>query len=988
MKSNKIIRIGALWIVAAGMIFPLCAQAPQSGEEENREAEETAVTEETGGLTGTGVYRPEETVRFGYSSQPKGAVTGAVSTVSGRELESSPVANLSQSLAGRLNGLFTNETYSEPSRVNTTLRVRGASTIYANQPLVVIDGFPYSYNSNQLFEYISAYEVESISVLKDASAQAIYGIQGANGVIVITTKRGQSGKLKVDVRLDQTFERPTTQLPFLPSGEYVQLRNEAGYNDGLGRNAYFSPADVQGFVSGENRELYPNNDWRKLNMRDLTHMQRVGVDLTGGNDKAVFFTNFNVMHQDGMWKTYQTKYNPNNDFLWANFRSNVDVRLHKALTVSLNLSGNVKREKTPGSQNVQGFADALYYRMYSIPSYVYGPTTPKTVDPETGAESGDQVVVTGTEPYTTYSVINRMGYINHTVTNIYAQFAAKLDLGFLTQGLNFSGYAGYQTNAVNSQYTWQSFESWVRTPDFSELEFTKYGTGENTSLAYAKGSRFYYNLNFKGILDYRRKFGVHDISAMAYAFYQDLSKSDTGSPALLPYRRIHSGVEAAYGYDDRYLLKFDLGYSGSEQYARENRFTATPAVSAGWVLSNEAFMESTADYLTYLKLRASWGKAANDLSNLGRYVYLDNISLVGGGPLGSYLGYYVNEGQAANPGLNPEISVKQNYGIDLTLFNSLSLTADVFREKMTNMVSTATAVTPTWQGIPLTYFPRTNTGAFENKGYELSADFAKQINRDFSFSVGGWLAYAKNKVINNDESERAEDFAYRKRVEGFSIGQAFGYLVDDHNGNGFFNSQQELDESGLVYEIGAPRVGDLKYYDLNSDGVINDKDCVPLGLGSLPLYYYAFHAKAVFRNFDLNVLFQGIDDYYAVNMNTEYGFEGVYSEWHKHAWTAERYAAGEKITYPALSTKVNSNHEVNSFFLEDKSYLRLKNIELGYTFPESIAKLVHAEKIRLALSGQNLFTWHKLATDEYGPEGTNFSIPVYKLYNIGLSVKF
>jgi TonB-linked SusC/RagA family outer membrane protein len=974
------------------MIFPLYAQTPQTGNE-NREAEEaTSVSEESGGPASTELYRPEEVVRFGYASQSKGAVTGAVSTVSGRELENSPTPNLSQSLAGRLTGLFTAETYSEPSRVNTTLRVRGASTAYANQPLIVIDGFPYSYNSNQLFEYISASEVESISVLKDASAQAIYGIQGANGVVVITTRRGRNAPLKVDLRLDQTFEKPTTQLTFLPSGEYVQLRNEAGYNDGMGRNAYFSPADVQGFVSGEDRELYPNNDWRKLNMRDWTHMQRVGVDVTGGNDRATFYTNFNVMHQNGMWKTYQTKYDPNNDFLWVNFRSNVDAQLTKALSVSLNLSGNVKREKTPGGNIASGgFADGIYYRMYTIPSYVYGPTTPLTTDPDTGEETGDQVVATGTEPYSTYAVINRMGYANHTVTNIYAQAAAKLDLGFLTKGLELSGYGGYQTNSVNHQYTWQAFESWVRTPDFSELEFTKYGTQENTALAYSKGSTFYYNLNFKGLLNYQRTFGLHDVSAMAYALYQRLIKADNSSPALLPYKRINSGVEAAYGYDNRYLLKLSLGYSGSEQYSRENRFTATPALSAGWVLSNEAFMGNTSDYLTYLKLRASWGKAANDMSNLGRYVYLDNITLGYNGPLGYLGGYLVSEGQAANPYLDPEISVKQNYGIDATLFNCLSLTVDVFREKMTNMVSGATAVTPTYQGIPLGNFPRANTGVFENKGYELSVDFARQIGKDFSFNVGGWIVHAKNKIISNDESERAEDFVYRKRQEGFSVGQAFGYLVDDHNGNGFFNSRQELDESGLVYEIGSPRVGDLKYYDLNGDGVINDKDRAPIGHGGIPLYYYAFHAKAAYQGFDLSVLFQGIADYYAIDMNvgrTEYNFEGVYSEWHKQAWTAERYAAGEKITYPALSTKVNSNHEANSFFLEDKSYLRLKNVELGYTFPASVAKLIRAEKIRLALSGQNLLTWHKLTTGEYGPEGSYYSVPVYKLYNIGLSIKF
>jgi TonB-linked SusC/RagA family outer membrane protein len=973
MKNNSIIKAWAALAVILMINFPLQAQTPQMNEES------------------TELYNPEDVVQFGYSSQKRGAVSGSVATVTGKELESTPTANLSQSLAGRLSGLFTQETYSEPSRVNTTLRVRGASTIYANQPLVVIDGFPYAYNSNELFEYISAYEVESVSVLKDASAQAIYGIQGANGVIVITTRRGRAQKLAVDVRIDETFEQPSTQVSFLSSADYVQLRNEAGYNDGLGRNAYFSAADVAGFMSGENPELYPDNDWRKLNMKDYSQMQRIGVDMTGGNDRAVFYTNFNVMHQGSMWKTYQTKYNPNNDFLWANFRSNVDVKLNSILSASLNLSGNVKREKTPGSQSQGGYASALYYRMYTVPPYVYGPTTPRVVDPETGVESGDQVVVTGTEPYTTYALINRMGYAHHTVTNIYAQFALKLNMDFLTQGLNLSGYGGYQTNSVNSQYTWQNFESWVRTPDFSELEFTKYGTQENTALAYGKASSFYYNLNFKGILDYRRTFGVHDVSAMAYGLYQHLSKSDTGSPALLPYKRINSGMEVAYGYDSRYLLKLDLGYSGSEQYARKNRFTATPAVSAGWVVSGESFMDAAADFLTYLKLRASCGKAANDLSDLGRYVYLDNISIEGGGPLGGYLGYFVNEGQAANPYLDPEISVKQNCGVDLTLFDGLSVSADLFREKMTSMISGSTAVTPIYQGIPLANFPRTNTGIFENKGYELAADYAKEIGSDLSFSAGGWLAHAENKVIYNDESERAEDYVYRKRQEGYPVGQAFGYIVDGHNGNGYFNSQQELDESALVYEIGTPRVGDLKYYDLNNDGVINEKDQVPLGSGSIPLYYYAFNAKAKYKNFDLSVLFQGVADYSIINMGvgrTEYSFEGVYSEWHKHAWTAERYAAGEEILYPALGTSVNSNHQASSFFLEDRSYLRLKNAEIGYTFPKRISGLISAEKIRLTLSGQNLLAWDKIAGNEYGPEGYYVDLPVYRLYNIGISVKF
>jgi TonB-linked SusC/RagA family outer membrane protein len=937
-------------------------------------------------------YNLDEPVRLGYTTQRRGSLTGSVVTVNGKELEHSPAPQFSQALAGQLAGLYTYESYSEPSRATTTLRVRGANSIRANTPLVVIDGIPYTYNSSNVFEYVTASEVESVSVLKDASAQALYGISGANGVIVVTTKRGVQGKLKINVKAEQTFEQPSTRLPFLSSGEFVQLRNEAGHNDGLGEHAYFSSATVNGFTSGTNREIFPNNDWRKINMKDMTGMQRVNVDLTGGNGRAVFFTNLNVMHQDGMWKTDQTKYNPNNDFFWVNFRSNVDVKLNRFLSTSLNLSGNIKREKAPGSAEFPGYADGIYYRLYTVPSYVYGPVTPMVTDPDTDEilSEGGGVVVTSTEGYPAYAVINRLGYNQNTQTNIYAQSALKLDMSFLTQGLNLSGYVGYQTNYGNTLFSQQTFAGWVRTNDYREVDFTRYGTNEDTPLSNYKNTHFYYNLTFKGVMDYDRTFGLHHVSGLAFAFYQIINTDNTDSPALLPYKYLHSGLEAAYDYAGRYLLKFDLGYSGSEQYAKENRFTAIPAVSGGWVVSREAFMEGI-PWLSLLKLRASYGKTANDRCGLGRYVYLDNITLGSGGALAGYLQYLVSEGQAANPYIEPEISVKQNYGVDLSLFDHISVSADIFRERMDNMVAGGISITPEYQGIPLNDFPRINSGTFENKGFELTADYVKAIRRDISFNVGGWLAYAKNTVIRNDESERAEDYIFRKREEGFPVGQQFGYLVDRHNGNGYFNSRQELDDSHLEYEIGTPRLGDLKYYDLNNDGIINDKDQIPLGHGSIPLYVYAFHAQLNYRNFDVSVLFQGVADYYHLDMQTgrtEYGFEGIYSEIHKQAWTAERYANGEKITYPALSTKANANHAANSFFLEDKSYLRLKNLVVGYSFPEAVAKTIGAGAIRLTLSGQNLFTWHHLTTDEYGPEGNYMSIPVYKLYSIGLSVKF
>ncbi|MDR1172811.1 MAG: SusC/RagA family TonB-linked outer membrane protein [Bacteroidales bacterium] len=934
--------------------------------------------EEAGEITATlpreETYRLGERVFTGYSVQRRGAVTGSAATVTGEELERSPAANLSQALTGRLPGLYTYESYSEPSRTLTNLYVRGAGTRYANAPLVVIDGIPYTYNSSELFEYVSAMEIESVSVLKDASTQALYGIQGASGVIVVTTKRGVQGKVRVNARIDQIFEQPTTRLPFLGSADYTRLRNEAGYNDGMGPYAFFSESEVNGYLAGTNREVYPDNNWREINMKDLTSMQRIGVNVTGGNARVAFFTNVNAMHQDGMWKTDQTKYDPNNNFWWANFRTNVDAKLNRYLKASMNLSGNIKREKTPGG----GYTDGIYYRLYSVPPYVYGPVTPALTDPQTGktSEAGG-VVVSSTESVPAYAAINRIGYSQITRTNIYAQFAMQMDMSFLTEGLNLTGSMAYQTNSTNSLNVTQSFAAWIRTGNRDELQFDPYGTAVDAPLAYGKTSSFYYNLNYKGILDYKRRFGRHDAAAFVFSHYQYLVTPSE----VFPYKRVNTGLELAYGYDGRYLIKYDLGYSGSDQYSREKRFTPIQAVAVGWVLSEESFADGIS-WLSLLKLRASYGQAANDQCELERYTYLDNISLTSG---------YANEGQVANPSLAPEISLRQNYGIDLSLWGNVSVSVDIFREKTNNAVCGGISVTPLYQGVLLDNFPKVNSGVFENKGYELAADYIKTVNRRFSFHAGGWLAHTQNRVVFVDESERAEDYAYRKWQEGYPVGQQFGYLVDRHNGNGYFNSAGELNGSGLIYEIGTPRTGDLKYYDLNSDGIINEKDKAPIGFGSLPLYTYAFHAGAAFGNFDLTVMFQGVGGFYRTlqgDGRVEYNFEGVYGTWHRNAWTEERYAGGEKISFPALSTKANANHEEGDFWLENRSYLRLKNLELGYTFPDRAARFIGAEKIRLLLSGQNLFTWHRLDTNDYGPEGRYMSIPVYRLYNIGLSLKF
>lgn len=928
----------------------------------------------------------DEVVELGYTTQLRSEISGSVSTVTGEELERAPVANLTQSLAGRLAGLTTFETFSELSRATTVQYIRGLSNMRASGPLVVIDGIICAYNSNQTLEYITANEIESVSILKDASTQALYGILGANGLIVIKTKRGKKGPLQIKARFDQSLQEVTTRPTSYNSAEYAEMRNQAAFNDGHGPEYLFSADQIANYRSGANRDLYPDNNWYDRYMRPYAFMQRAGINVTGGNDKVQFFSNINFMHQGGQFKTEQPRYATNANNVWVNYRSNVDMNLNRYLKAFIRLSGNVKRERTPGAGNAN-----VYSSLFQMPPTTYGPVTPEVLG--SGGEvisPGGKVITTERVGFPTYGMLNRSGYFRHTVTNITSQFGLDLDMGFLTKGLSMTGVMAYQTNAVGSLGTTQDFERYVRTNDANVLEFTKKGAEIDTPLRYSKGSSYYYHLTYNVGMNYKRDFGRHTIGAMAYMFYQNLTKADNSSPGLLPYNRVSTGLEFNYDFSKRYFLKADIGYSGSEQYARNSRYTATPAVSAAWLVSNEAFLINSG-IVSNLKIRASYGKTANDQSGLARFAYLDNVTVSGGGPL-AYLQYYVNENQKGNPNIQAEVSTKQNAGIDLGLFKSFSLSVDVFKEKMDNMVVNAFATIPLYQGIPLQFYPQTNTGIFENKGYEISLNYNKEINRDFSFSAGAMISHAKNKVVSVNEALRTDDYPYRKWEEGYSFGQQFGYLVDYSNGNGFFNTDAELTGSTLEYGFGTPRLGDLKYQDLNGDNKIDDRDKAPLGSGGMPKHVYSFSGGLRYKSFDLNVLFQGLGKMESLITGQgvfETDFDGVFGALHRNAWTKERYESGAEITSPALSLAKSVNHEASDYYLYNRSYLRLKNLEIGYTLPFRLSKLISTEKIRLLLSGQNLITWDKMKSSDFGPEGGGYAaFPVYRVYNIGVNVIF
>jgi TonB-linked SusC/RagA family outer membrane protein len=440
------------------------------------------------------------------------------------------------------------------------------------------------------------------------------------------------------------------------------------------------------------------------------------------------------------------------------------------------------------------------------------------------------------------------------------------------------------------------------------------------------------------------------------------------------------------------LAEVNLGYNGSEQFAPGHRFGFFPAVSAGWVISNERFLMDN-PILTNLKLRTSYGKVGNDKMGAARFLYQSDITM-GGGPLGSLgLGQGVNQGLLGNPDITWEIAKKQNYGVDLGILDDLSLSFDYFVENRSNILISRGTV-PEFQGVALGNIPKVNMGEVDNSGYEIELIYNKYLSQDFSINVRGNYGYNHNTVKFLDEQIRDESYVHQYRSTGYSIGQAWGYRIDYSNGNGIFNSQEELDafKENTRYGFGEPRVGDFKYRDINGDGVVDDKDQTPIGYSSIPQITYGLAVNLQYKNFDFSVFFQGVGKYsgnYSQQGVYEYIIQGTYFDYHKQAWTPERYAEGAEITYPALSTHSTTNHVANDFFIMNRSFMRLKNIEIAYTLPSDALSMIGLSSLRIYVGGQNLLTWDNLEMGHLDPENNDaIGYPVTKMMNFGFNASF
>lgn len=921
----------------------------------------------------------DEIIDLGYYKVTRRELTGAVSVVGGTELAKSPESNLGKTFAGRLPGLTVMEENGEPGLVaqsssnnGLTMIIRGLTTANGNKPLIIIDG---QISPNENYMYITPEEIETVTVLKDASAMAIYGMQGGNGAIVIRTKSGRIGANKVSVYFDEALQQSSKTPYSISAAEYATLRNQAGYNDGLGKFSQFSQEQIDGY-SATNHAYNPYNDLFNKTM----WMTRAGMSLTGGTERLQYYASVNYMHESSPFKAEENKdweYNPAPGIDRFNFRSNIDVKINSWLSAMMRISGSINRVKTAGSTNA-----SVYSALFKLPPTMYGSLSTVVNDEEGNiVHKGNEVLTVDGVTDPVYGMLNRSGFIEQLKADVLSMGGLNADLSMVTEGLSASAVVAYQLSSNNNQSTLQKYQRWIAVQNGDEVNFQRLGSDENTPLSYAKTRQMYYNLNLSAFANYKRTFGDHYVSSMAYIFYQDLQTESTSGAAILPYKRESMGITATYGFKNRYFIRGDVAYSGSEQFHPDHRWYTTPSVSGTWIASDESFMQGIKPWVSLVKLRLSYGLNDNDQLGDGRMLYADNVD------------YQGNEFTRGNPLLAPEKIYKTNYGIDLGFFdNDLSVSFDYFRQHCDNVLISSSTLVPSFQGVPLDYYPLVNEGRIKNHGFEVAALYHKAINRDWTVFVGGSFSYNKNEMVDMKEVIR-DGYAYPYAKAGQSIGQKWGYLIDYSNGNGMFNFSDEISGCGLDYSaLGTPRPGDFKYVDLNKDGKIDSKDRAPIGYGDIPRGYYSINGGFAYKNFEVSFLFQGTTKR-SITLSGVGAFEtenqGVFNDIHMNAWTEDRWNAGEKIDYPALSLSKSTSHNDNDYFIQDGSYLRLKNAEIAYTLPHKISKKAFAEKIRFALNGQNLFTIDHLRSKHIDAEiGKLSAFPTYRVINLGVKVTF
>lgn len=924
----------------------------------------------------------DEVVVTGLGAQKKITVTGAVTNVEVSELKRFPSSNLSNVLAGNVPGIMAMQTSGQPGKNTSEFWIRGISTFGAsNSALILVDGFERS-NLNE----INSEDIASFTVLKDASATAIYGSKGANGVILITTKHGEAGKVNISAKVETSFNNRTVTPEFVNGNTYAALANEARITRNMG--VLYQPEELEILRLGLDPDLYPNINWMDVLLKDHAWSYRANMNLSGGGSTTRYFASISYVEDEGMYKTDETlknDYDTNANYRRWNYRLNVDMDVTKTTLLKIGVSGSLAKRNSPGLGDNEVWGELFGYHAISTPMLYSNGRVPAL---GTGNRTNPWVSATQT------------GYNENWDNNLQTNVTLEQNLRFITEGLRFVGKFGYDTNNHN----WISRHRW---PDQWKALSRNTQTGEIVWDHVSNASDMFQNSGASGnrrefldmLLSWDRSFSEHN-TGLTLRYTQDTHTQTigVGGDIKTGVARRNQGLagRATYNWKYRYFFDFNFGYTGSENFAVGHQYGFFPAFSTAWNIAEEPLIKENQNWLEMFKIRYSWGKVGND--NLGgeRFPYLYTI---GGESIpgynwgtASYARSYngLHYTQVASPFVTWEVAEKSDLGVDISLFrNKFSMTVDYFTENRSGIFMTRNFL-PQITGLESN--PRANVGAVEARGFDGNFEFKENVGQ-VNITLRGNVTYSKNEVLERDEENKVYPYQYER-----------GYRVDQRKGLialGLFKDYDDIRNSPKQ-EFGIYQPGDIKYKDVNGDGVVNNGDIVAIGATTRPNLIYGMGASFSYKKFDFNFHFQGAGkstfpiygkSVFAFSEN-DWGniMKGMLEDRWVDAETAAQLGipANEDVnaSYPRLSYGGNSNNQQgSSFWLRDGRYFRLKNVDFGYTIPKEVTTKYRINDLRIFITGSNLYTWSMFKL--WDPESTQprgEEYPLTRSITLGMSV--
>lgn len=888
-----------------------------------------------------------------YGKYPKRAVTASVSSLSGSDIEKNTVFSLGNTLFGKIPGLVLDQNSGEPGNDNPGFSMRGVQTFgFSRAPLVLVDGFIRDLNA------VSVFDVDKISVLKDASATALYGIQAANGVILVTTKGGAAGKSRLTVDVSSGYQSPARLPQFYHSADYANMYNQALVNDKL--PTLYSPSDIAAFAEGTN-PLYPDVDWMKEMIAKKSSLSSVNISSSGGNNFANYYVSLGYLYNDGIYNNTNKNpgYSTNSTMNRLNFRSNVDVRLIKDLTLKLNLGGQINDLNAPRMATTD-----IWNRLYEYPTHLF------PVFVKDGLLGGTAAFIDNP-----YGYINNRGYRETHNRFFQSDLELKYDLGRYIKGLELGARAGFDNYYTVTDGWSKSFAVYQLSKDpASGNPVIGAPIGNNTNLSYNSPYNEAQNRRGTGEVNMRYSKRLDSKNSIKVLAFYNQTRQIIGREN--PYNMQSLGASVHYDHDNRFFADLSSSYGGTEAFAEGKRFGLFPAASAAYVLiDNDKAKQHK--FLNYLKLRASAGMVGS--SNMGtRFAYRQLY--VGGGAYtfgNTNAGAStITEGTIANPGLTFERSYQYEAGIDTRFFDQLDFNLSLFQQNRVDILTSQSTTVPALFGGTL---PSVNRGEVRNRGVEISMLWSRQFKNSGFFARFN-MSIIKDKVLQMAEElvPVGSEYAYRK---GSPVYYTYGLEAI-----GFFQSDADIANSPKQI-FGPVQPGDIKYSDRNKDGVVNNYDVGPIGNGTIPTKEFGLELGFNVKGFDFQAMVQGQLDR---NINlANYGnlFFALRSSQKISTFVQNPWRPDQTTTanYPRLSTLENANnYRTSSFWLRNGDFIKLRSLELGYNFKPVFFKSKNAVNSRVFLRGMNLLTLDRFKYSD--PENIS-GYPTMRSVNLGFKLQ-